>query len=165
MYKKSFLGLSLSLALFSASPLALAAPTLEQPDRNEALYNLQDKVGLKGYDPVSYFEAGKAQAGQAAIQAEYGGVIYYFASEANRALFLEDPTRFEPTYGGWCAWAMSNKSYADIDPNLFTLHGDRAHFFISRGAKARFDQDLAAREKRADNFWMNESGESPRNPN
>ena len=141
-----------------------AGPTAEQLDRNDAKYNLEGVIGLKGYDPVSYFTegGGHPQKGLAAIEGKYGDVTYFFASDENRNLFFANPTKFEPTYGGWCAWAMANEAYADIDPELYTINGNRLHFFISRGAKARFDRDLASREADDDNFWKGESGETPR---
>jgi hypothetical protein len=162
---------------------AFAAPTMEQPDRNIAVYNLvSERVGLQGFDPVSYFAEGGGvpKLGLANISVEYGGVVYYFADIENRSMFLTDSTKFEPTFGGWCAWAMANDSFADIDPSLYTftktvngklqpadsqdLSSRRIHFFISRGAKARFDLDLNKYENLADGFWSSESksGEQPR---
>lgn len=160
---------------------AFAEVTEEHTDRNVPAYNLSStKIALYGFDPVSYFAEGGAVAleGTSAITTEYGGVIYHFATEINKNLFLENPTKYEPTYGGWCAWAMANNGYADIDPTLFTLTkivdgvslaaevGDpeatRAHFFIARGPKARFDRQLSFHEANADTFWESESGEKPR---
>ena len=141
-----------------------ATPTAEQPDRNIEAYNLESNLGLKGYDPVSYFEehGATAKKGSADITTTYGGVTYRFSSTETRDIFLGNPTKYEPTYGGWCAWAMANEAYADIDPVIYTQHGNRMHFFISRGAKARFDQRLEDRESDADDYWSDESGEKPR---
>ena len=154
----------LSSLLVVSSWQALAAPTAEQPDRNEAKYNLDGDLGLKGFDPVAYFEehGGQALQGDSSISTEYGNVTYYFASEENREIFIEDPTKYEPTYGGWCAWAMANDAYADINPMLFTQNGNRMHFFISRGAKGRFDRNLDTHEGNADDYWKSETGEDPR---
>jgi hypothetical protein len=154
-----------SIILLSASWSVQAAPTPEQPDRNEEAYNLEDQsLGLKGFDPVAYFSenGGEALQGDPEISLVYGNVLYRFSSTENKNLFMANPTKYEPTYGGWCAWAMANDSYADINPMLFTQHGNRMHFFISRGAKARFDADLEFHESNADDFWKSESGESPR---
>ncbi len=157
---KILMALTLVLTSWSVS----AAPTAEQPDRNVDFYNLEAKLGLKGYDPVAYFAEHGAEAleGDPQIATTYGDVMYRFASDENRQIFLGNPTKYEPTYGGWCAWAMANQAYADIDPVLFTQNGNRMHFFISRGAKARFDQNLQSREQDADNYWKSESGEQPR---
>jgi YHS domain-containing protein len=158
---KSFL--VLTVVAFSQLGWAQAIP--EQTDRADvaSFYNLEENsLGLKGYDPVAYFTEDAAIEGEKTITVAFGGVTYRFSSEENKELFMADPTKYEPTYGGWCAWAMANNAYADIDPKLYTLNGDRLHFFISRGAKARFDRDLELREKAADDFWKSESGESPR---
>lgn len=152
------------LSVLLISWCAMAAPTAEQPDRNTEVYNLDGNLGLKGYDPVSYFTegGGAPQEGLPTISTEYGEVTYFFSSEENKNLFLENPTKYESTYGGWCAWAMANKGYADIDPTLYTINGNRAHFFINRGAKFKFDQDIQNREPAADTFWKTESGEEAR---
>jgi YHS domain-containing protein len=143
---------------------AWATPTVEQPDRNVAAYNLTSQLALRGFDPVSAFAEHGVQAlqGDPQVAATYGGVMYHFASEENRQIFLENPTKFEPTYGGWCAWGMANNSEIDVNPMVFTQNGDRMHYFLSRGAKARFDAQLALRESAADSYWKQLSGEEPR---
>ena len=144
---------------------ALAQGTTEQPDRNSDMYNLvDDSIGLKGYDPVSYFpEGGEEPAeGNEDIAVTYGGVTYHFVSEANRDAFNENPTKFEPTYGGWCAYAMAFDSQVDINPSHYVIDGNRAHFFVSRRAKNRFKRDAENLEQRADGNWKDRSGEEPR---
>lgn len=154
----------LTTILIMTSWQAWADPTAEQPDRNEAKYNLEGDLNLMGFDPVAYFaeHGGQALQGDPSISAEYGNVVYYFSSEENREIFLGHPTKYEPTYGGWCAWAMANEGYAPINPMLFTQNGNRMHFFINRSAKAQFDQQLKTHEGNADIFWTSESGEAPR---
>ncbi len=157
--------LILTTLILIFSQFALAQRTLEQKDRADVLthYNLeQTQLGLKGYDPVAYFTVDRAIPGNQSISTNYGGVVYYFSSQENLNEFIANPLKYEPTYGGWCAWAMANNAYADIDPKLYTRNGDRMHFFISRGAKARFDAQLQRREEAADNFWFSETGEAPR---
>lgn len=149
------------VALIAIPGLATATPTPEQPDRNISEYNPFDGKTQYGFDPVSYFE-GEPLEGLNEIQGEYGGLTYFFASEENKETFLSNPTKFEPTYGGWCAWAMVNGITIDIDPNLYTISGDRIHFFVNRGAKARFDRDIDGNSATADSNWEDISGELPR---
>lgn len=132
--------------------------------RNVSRYNLENGVGLKGYDPVAVFPegGGRARAGRAELAGEYAGVVYYFASPENRDRFFVSPEKYEPTYGGWCAYAMASGSQVDIQPELVTINGNRAHYFVSSRAKRNFDQDIAGFERRADRNWKNISGESPR---
>ncbi|MGE4108839.1 MAG: YHS domain-containing (seleno)protein [Bacteriovoracia bacterium] len=133
--------------------------------RNAKEYNLSSGLGLKGYDPVAVFPegGGRSLPGKEDIALEYKGVVYRFANLGNADLFKSDPDKYEPTYGGWCAYAMASGSKVDIQPDLFTVHGKRAHYFVAARAKANFDRDVAGHEDRADAHWMRISGESPRN--
>jgi YHS domain-containing protein len=134
-------------------------------DRNEAEYNNQFAVVLNGYDPVSYFPEGGGSPvqGLTSITFTYGTRMYYFASEENKAEFKKNPLKYEPSYGSWCAYAMSQGSKVDIQPTIYTISGNRLHFFISKSAKKTFDKDVAGHEKDADQNWFGFSAEQPRN--
>ena len=133
-------------------------------DRNEAEYNNQYGVVLNGYDPVSYFSEGGGMPlkGETTIAFNYGTRMYYFASEANLNTFKSNPLKYEPSYGSWCAYAMSQGSKVEINPMIFTVNGNRLHFFISKSAKKSFDKDVTGHEKDADQVWSNFSGEKAR---
>lgn len=163
---------SLSLKIKTIAASALIATGLfainsahAQVTRSVAEYNLQASVGLKGYDPVAYFPEGGGQPliGQKSLKLDYLGVSYFFATAQNLDLFVQNPEKYEPTYGGWCAYAMASGSKVDIQPTLYTIHGNRLHFFIAKRAKQNFDADVVGHETRADGFWKQISGEDPRN--
>lgn len=138
--------------------------TIEQPDRNESQYNNQFSIVLDGYDPVSYFPEGGGTPikGSEQISYMYGMRIYHFVSEANRTQFMTNPLKYEPTYGSYCAYAMANGGKIRINPLLFTVSGNRLHFFVNHSAKASFDADVTDHENRADANWFGFSGEKPR---
>lgn len=69
-------------------------------------YNLENKLAILGYDPVGYFNQGKAIKGKKDVSASYQGVTYRFATAENKEMFLKNPSKYEPQYGGWCAYAM-----------------------------------------------------------
>lgn len=157
IFSISFVGLLMLLSQTMSSSA--------QVQRNTAEYNLDaNQLGLKGYDPVAVFPEGGAQAlrGDPQITVHHLGVIYSFASTDNRDLFLQNPEKYEPTYGGWCAYAMAQGSKVDILPTLFTVNGNRAHYFVANRAKRSFDRDIADHEDRADQIWRGFSGEEPR---
>jgi YHS domain-containing protein len=133
-------------------------------DRNEAEYSNQYAVVLNGYDPVSYFAEGGGSPVQGAtgITFTYGTRMYYFASEENRTEFKKNPLKYEPSYGSWCAYAMAQGSKIEINPTIFTISGNRLHFFVSKSAKRSFDKDVAGHEKDADQNWFDYSAEQPR---
>ncbi|WP_235890125.1 YHS domain-containing (seleno)protein [Flavobacterium gawalongense] len=69
-------------------------------------FNLERKVALQGYDPVAYFKQGKAVKGKKELTASYEGITYNFSIPVNREYFLKNPLKYEPQFGGWCAYAM-----------------------------------------------------------
>ena len=156
---KSLLYFSLAFGM-----LASFTPSAFAQDRSVVEYNLPNGIGLKGFDPVAVFPEGGDQPaqGDAQFTLDYMGVKYFFASEMHRQMFMQNPAKYEPSYGGWCAYAMASNSKVDIQPQVYTIHGNRAHYFVGVRAKGNFDADVAGHEMRADEFWKQISGEEPR---
>lgn len=114
--------LSACAATTSTASLSSIAETSDSQPVAVSEYNLEDGVALDGYDPVSYFDETAPVMGTTEYAARYRGVVYFFDSEAHRTTFLAEPRRYEPAYGGWCAWAMANGGKTvDADPTNFTI--------------------------------------------
>src|SRR5579872_7514687 len=76
--------------------------------QTKTLLNL-DKTGvaIQGYDPVAFFTDHKPVKGKPEIPAQHDGAVYYFASKEHRDLFKKDPSKYEPVFGGYCAYGVS----------------------------------------------------------
>jgi YHS domain-containing protein len=112
-------------------------------------------VMLKGYDPVAYFKQGKAVRGKRSISSTYNGVTYFFASEADKADFDQNPKKFEPQYGGFCANSMAHGRKSDSDPNVFWIYKGNLYVCITPAAKAEFTSNPDANVSRAERLWLN----------
>jgi len=89
-------------------------------------------VALAGYDPVAYFEQSDAVLGNENEAVEYNGLQYYFASTKNRKLFEEDPEKYLPAYGGWCAYAVAETSTKmEPDPTKWQIQNGELQLFYS----------------------------------
>ncbi len=120
--------------------------------------NVSSKLlGIKGYDPVAYFVSGKAVEGKSSFAASYQGINYYFANASNRDAFKANPTKYEPQYGGWCAYAMGNDgSKVEIDPETFKIENGKLYLFYNKyftNTKKSWDKDEAHLMKNADANW------------
>ena len=158
------LGLAGALAL-SPSPFAQDAP---EPDGRvlAAKANVDEEgLALEGYDPVAYFpEAGsRPTQGHAGIPATFRGRTYRFASVENREKFLEHPDRYQPQYGGWCAWAMTDGDTVEVDPESFLVEeGGLLLFydgFFADTRKKWLKKGGDRLRPQADAHWKEESGE------
>lgn len=164
----STFGLSTApFALAQATPASTAAA---EPVRKIAEWNLpkSSKLAIDGYDPVAYFPegGGKPAKGDAKFTTEYRGVNYRFTSTEHRDLFLANPARYEPAYGGWCAWATKDGDKVEIDPKSFIVKDNRLFLFYDgflADTRAKWLKgDHATECKTADEQWMKISGEAPR---
>lgn len=142
-----------------------------EPVRNTDEWNLPKKgerLAVQGYDPVAYFPEGgdKPTKGSKSITAEHKGVVYRFTTTKNRDLFLAAPDRYEPAFGGWCAWAMRDGDKVEIDPKSYIVRDDRLYLFYDgflADTRAKWlKTDHAESSQKADTNWNAISGESPR---
>lgn len=148
------------LALLSALLLfSLPAFTQEKKPRDLKHHNLgKDGLAIAGYDPVAYFPegGGKAKKGSDKITTRHEGVLYRFASEANRKLFLAKPARFEPEYGGWCAYAMARGKKVEVNPKSFLVTDGKLLLFYKsflNDTRAKWLEKAAALKLQADAAW------------
>ncbi|HRJ30788.1 MAG TPA: YHS domain-containing (seleno)protein [Cyclobacteriaceae bacterium] len=97
----------------------------------KANFNISKGIAINGYDPVSYFD-GKPVMGKSEFQWEFNGVVYQFASAANLARFRSSPDKFEPAYGGWCAFAMGDYGEkVKIDPLTYKITSGKLYLFYN----------------------------------
>ena len=95
--------------------------------------NLDKRIAINGYDVVAYFTVGKGVDGSSKISYTLNGVTYYFASDANRQLFIKQPAKYLPQYGGWCAYAMATKGEkVEIDPQTFKIVNGKLLLFYNK---------------------------------
>jgi YHS domain-containing protein len=91
------------------------------PTRAAVAPNLSDGVALGGYDAVSYFEGGKPSPGSKDFSLKADGATYLFASQKHLEIFKAKPSKYEPAYGGWCAYAMSKGELVEVNPQRFKI--------------------------------------------
>ena len=96
----------------------------------EAMWNAQGGLGAHGYDLVSYFSGEKPVKGSRQWSSRYKGLVFYFASLANKEAFEKAPESYLPQYGGWCAYAMGvDGSLVDVDPEAYKVHQGKLYLF------------------------------------
>lgn len=119
------------LLLFSVM-LASVAVFAQEPLRKKH-FNLEKGLAIEGYDPVAYFRQGKAVKGKKDFAVFTQGATYYFSSAENKELFKANPAKYEPEYGGWCAYAMGAKGEkVQVDPETFKIVNGKLYLFYNQ---------------------------------
>lgn len=121
-------------------------------------FNIKKNIAIEGYDPVSYFE-GTPLEGNPAFQFNYKNIAYHFVSAASLSKFKLNPDKYEPAYGGWCAYAMGETGEkVKIDPETFKILDGRLYLFYNFWGNNTLEQ-WKEKEKKlkeaADHNWVN----------
>ena len=140
---------TLSLLLLA---LGLALPALAQT--NKTLVNLDTNgVAVQGYDPVAFFTDNKPVKGSADFQSTYQGATYQFASAEHKALFDANPAKYEPAFGGFCAYGVSRNKLVEIDPEAFQIVDGRLLLQYSKAVRSDFNKDPQGNLAKANANW------------
>lgn len=132
----------------------LAVPPVEAQNQSKPPINL-DGAGLaiKGYDPVAYFTLGAPTRGLAQFTATHDGATYRFASAEHKAKFEQEPAKYVPQYGGYCAYAVAKGYTAAVDPTAWQVVGDKLYLNYNAAVAKTWAGDIGGYTKSADANW------------
>ncbi|MFN5133780.1 MAG: YHS domain-containing (seleno)protein [Chitinophagaceae bacterium] len=135
----------------------LASTAYAQDAQRQKQFNLDNGVAIKCYDAVAYFTQNKAMKGKAKNAVVFQGVKYYFSTIENKEEFKKNPTKYEPQYGGWCAYAMGETGEkVDFDPGTFKIINGRLYLFYNKffnNTLPKWNKDEANLKAKADVNW------------
>jgi YHS domain-containing protein len=131
--------------------LSLATPLLAQA---QSLLNL-DKTGvaIQGYDPVAFFADHKPVKGRAEFTSKHDGATYLFSSKEHKDIFDKEPTKYEPAFGGYCAYGVSRNKLVAIDVEAFQIVDGRLLLQYSTGVRDNFNKDTKGNLAKAEANW------------
>lgn len=120
-------------------------------------YNIKSKLAIQGYDPVAYF-SNKATKGSNKYSYTNKSVTYYFSTAANLETFKASPAKYEPQYGGWCAYAFSiGKEKVKINPKSFKIINGKLYLYYNaiggNTLKKWNEKDDSSQIKVANKIW------------
>jgi len=135
----------LALVLAATAGLAHAQKRLANTDKQG--------LGLKGHDPVGFFTDGRPVLGRAQYESTHNGVRYRFATAENKQLFDADPAKYEPQFGGFCAYGMSRGYAVDIELDAFQIVNGRLLMQYNKDVRDKFNENPQENLKKADANW------------
>ena len=110
-------------------------------------------VAIHGHDPIAYFVDGKAVKGRVEYSANAQGATYWFSTEANLTTFKADPAKYEPQFGGYCAYGVAKGFKPDIDPTAFKIEGGKLYLNLSPAVQTRWQEDIPGHITQATKNW------------
>jgi YHS domain-containing protein len=120
-------------------------------------YNYNDGLALEGYDALSYFQK-KPTKGLDKYSYTYQGLKYSFASSQNLELFRQNPNRYLPQYGGWCAYAMGyNAERVEVHPLSYKIVQGKLYLFYKsffNNTLEKWNKNENLLRQQADTNWQ-----------
>lgn len=110
-------------------------------------------VAIQGYDPVAFFTDGRPVKGNPQIQSDYDGARYYFASTDHKTAFDKEPAKYEPQFGGYCAYGVSRGNRAPVKIEAWQIVDGRLLMQYDLSIKDKFNQDQQGTLRQADQNW------------
>src|SRR5204862_5473368 len=91
--------------------------------------------------------------GDASITSERNGATYRFSSVEHKTMFDADPAKYEPQFGGYCAYGASKNQLARITPEAFAIVDGRLLLQYDLSVRDTFNKDVPGYLKKADGNW------------
>jgi YHS domain-containing protein len=110
-------------------------------------------VALKGYDPVAYFTMGKPVKGNQDFEYEWKGVKWWFSSKEHRTLFMKEPEKYAPQYGGYCAYGVAVNGLFDVEPDAWKVYEGKLYLNKDKKVQGLWAKDIPGFLQKADMNW------------
>ncbi len=109
--------------------------------------------GISGYDPVAYFTEGKPMKGSGYHVAEYQGVTYAFASNDHKDMFKDNPGKYVPAYGGYCAFGVAVGKKFVSDPETWKVVNGTLYLNLDKDIQSKWLQDVPGYITKSEANW------------
>ena len=110
-------------------------------------------VAISGYDTVAFFTDSKAVNGSPFISTEHQGVTYFFATEQHKKLFTENPAKYAPQFGGFCAFGVGIEKLLPVDISTWQVREGKLYLNLNPDILKKFNADFEANVAKANENW------------
>ena len=131
--------------------ISLATSALAQ---SKTLLNLdKNSLAIQGYDAVAFFTDNNSVKGDQKFSSSFKGATYLFSSREHKELFDKEPSKYEPAFGGYCAYGVSRNKLVEIDPEAFQIVDGRLLLQYSKSIRNDFNKDTQGNLAKANANW------------
>jgi YHS domain-containing protein len=110
-------------------------------------------IAIDGYDPVAFFTDSKPVSGSPSISVTHLGAVYFFATEEHKRLFTQNPNKYVPQYGGFCAFGVGLDALFPVDIATWQIRNDKLYLNLNQDILQKFNADFDANVVKADKNW------------
>lgn len=122
----------------------------------DTVFNVTSEgVAIGGYDPVAYVVDRSPTRGDSGLSFNWSGAVWHFSSVENLEVFRNDPERYAPAYGGWCAMGMAGGKVVEVDfERGWALRDGKLYLNVDKDINVRWQRAAQRMITRADKEWL-----------
>ena len=109
---------------------------------------------IRGYDVVAFFTVSTPVKGEEQYSFVWKNSIWLFSSLENKELFQNNPEKYAPQYGGYCAYGMSGGYKAPTVIETWKIVDKKLYFNYSLKVQELWNKDIPGHIQKADGNWQ-----------
>ncbi|MDL5050958.1 YHS domain-containing (seleno)protein [Oscillatoria amoena NRMC-F 0135] len=113
-----------------------------------------DEGAIRGYDPVAYFLEAAPIKGSPDFTFTWQGATWYFKSAGHRNMFIGDPERYAPQFGGFCSFGVSRNYKVKTEPDAWSIVDGKLYLNYDIQVQKKWLADKHAYIVRAKSNWV-----------
>ncbi len=153
--------LAATLAVISGLFAASAAIAGTETNVSSGLTAKGPGLAVHGYDVVAYFTQSQPTLGRAKHSTVYKDATYRFTSEEHLAAFEDDPEKYLPQYGGYCAYGVAVGAKFDGDPYLWRIVEGKLYLNLNEDVQKTWEKNIPGYIKKAGRNWIKIASKTP----
>lgn len=108
---------------------------------------------IRGYDPVAYFTDSMAVKGKPEFTWIWNDATWYFKSAENRMLFMNNPEKYAPQFGGFCSYGVSRNYKVKSEPDAWSILDGKLYLNYNLEVQKKWLPESEIYIERANNNW------------
>lgn len=110
-------------------------------------------LAVNGYDVVAYFTRNEPAKGSPEHAMQWRGAEWRFASEEHLNRFRENPERYAPAYGGYCAYGAAKGKALASAPEYWAIEDGRLYLNLNAEVHGLWNENRKEHIQTADENW------------
>jgi hypothetical protein len=150
--KTHYLRNAATAMVLGLAAITAGAPALADDSVNTGYFG---GVAIMGYDTVAYFTEGKAVKGSEEFTYDWLGTPWHFASKKHQDMFISEPDKYAPQFGGYCApeVAITGTATINVDPEAFKIIDGKLYLVYDAMSAQFFDDNAEELVPKANDNW------------
>lgn len=150
--RSAFLTAVLGASFLSAATMSSVAFAVDEQNISKGATLAGPGLAAHGYDVVSFF-GGQPVLGTDKFAIAHDGATYRFANQANLDAFKANPAKYEPAFGGYCAYGVALGKKFDGDPRYWKVVDGKLYLNLNADIQSKWSEDIAGNVNKANGNW------------